>query len=78
MRGTVAKRLRRQVYGSDFSSRERHYKDINGPTQGRKQDGLTPAGNPNWVDILVPGTLVNTGRRQSYLKLKKEHIHGRG
>ena len=74
MRGKVAKRLRRAIYGEDFSPREREYEWLTCEVHH--------AFNHNGKSKLsVPPTtkyqLVNRGRRASYQQLKKVVRHGR-
>ena len=71
MRGVAAKRLRRSVYGVDFSPRERRYsiqrvkawKRIPSPKDQDKFD---------WVRIEKP-VIHADPRRKAYQKLKREH-----
>jgi hypothetical protein len=67
MRGTVAKRIRRQVYG-DFSHRARDYK-------ARMLDKFIALFKAKKISR-VPFAVVNSGLRAEYLKAKKNYITG--
>lgn len=76
MRGTRAKKLRNIIYG-DQSHRVQEYKDINGPTRRqipmRRNNGsimLNCDGTQKYREVVIPGTLVNTGNRRQYQILK--------
>ena len=71
MRGTVAKRIRREVYGTDFSPRARTYFPIKTNRYHLVKDLNT--GLPIFPEVRIPHvTLQNTGLRRVYLLLKKE------
>ncbi len=59
MRGTIAKRLRKEVYGEDFSPRHREY----------TWDSVKRVG----VRLFGVGKLNSDKRRREYQKLKKEY-----
>lgn len=70
MRGKVAKRLRRAIYGEDYSPSERQYEWVvdNAPRLSK------------YTGILMSHTshrLVNRGRSASYQQLKKAVRNGR-
>lgn len=67
MRGKVAKRLRRAVYGDDFSPREREYEWLRREVYGKI---IT-------IPKRVQHQLVNRGRRAAYQAMKKAVHHGR-
>lgn len=64
MRGKVAKRLRRAVYGEDFSPREREY------------EWLARKGVRRSIRYTAH-QLINRGRRAAYQAMKKVARHGR-
>ena len=75
MRGSLAKKIRRHVYG-DNSIRTREYQDINGPFRKRFfTEALAMNGEPEFVEKLVSGTIVNTGLRRKYQSLKTALKH---
>ena len=63
MNGRQAKRIRRQVYGDDFSPKFREYKKI---TADKGVDGLLIFG-------VTPGQIVADPRRQAYQKAKRRY-----
>ena len=60
MRGTVAKRIRREIYG-DYSSRP----------EGRKYQWRGAVGNKRFARPY--GTIINVGLRQQYQDVKRDH-----
>ena len=63
MRQTVAKRLRREVYGEDFSHRERKWSFAEGVKNIKGK-------------LFGFGTHKDTGRRAEYQRLKKQYKGG--
>ena len=68
MRGKKAKLLRRQIYGGDFSPREKKYSLIR---RIKKALGLDKCGREKVIDR-VTGQVVCVGRRAAYQKLKRQ------
>lgn len=64
MRGTVAKRLRRAIYGENFSPRERRYEWIKHDVRRVNAKGELISHHPAYQ-------VVNTGRRAEYQRMKK-------
>lgn len=81
MRGTVAKRIRREVYGRFGSSRARYYaqsqatvfKHPRYETEKKKEapDIGKLRGFLHFIIASPSGTLVNTGKRREYLQRKQ-------
>lgn len=65
MSGKRAKALRKEVYGDNFSPREREYQWI-------KHEVRSPAGFIKRISY----QLVNTGRRAIYQQMKKRRNNG--
>lgn len=61
MRGASAKRLRRNIYGDDYSPKERTFATVIKEKHGRSVD---------------TGAIFETGRRGSYQRLKKVYTRG--
>ena len=83
MRGTVAKRIRREVYGKDLSPRARTY------TEGPKSSRSFLAQKQSWEnqftgkvgDIVrkwfqVSGVVKSDPLRRKYQQRKQEHLRG--
>lgn len=68
MRGTIAKRLRKLAYGSDFSPRVRTYRD-EGLREKVVKDPITGEVKKAWMIC----TRFNTGRRAADQKLKSTY-----
>lgn len=74
MRGKVAKRLRRAIYGQDFSPREREYEWL---TREVRHSVSRFGKSKTHVPPTIKYQLVNRGRRAAYQQLKKVVRHGR-
>ncbi len=79
MRGTVAKRIRKQVYGDDFSPRDRKYK-ANVRSVKKNVQGFTRV----MERVFKRATVFDAGLRSIYQRTKKaykrregEQIHGK-